>query len=225
MSPHASWLLINEVVPRLRSAVPHAVHCVGAEDPEELIQDGTAMAAKMLASVDQKKKKVTAGNIAYYTIQHLKSGRRSTGSSNADVHGSATQLNDRSSVGSMDEVMVCESEFDCPLTFNDLISTDRDDPAQKAMRKLDWDLFLQSLDAKMKTLLEWMAEGRKLSKLAKKWRSSVSMVHLKKEQLLRRLQEFFGEDMWKVLAEQPQWKINLGVMQEYRACRYERQYR
>ena len=77
----------------------------------------------------------------------------------------------------------------------------------------------------MKTLLEWMAEGRKLSKLAKMWWSSVEMVRLKKEQLLRRLQEFFGEDMWLVLSEQPQWKINLGVMQEYRACRYERQYR
>jgi len=35
---------------------------------------------------------VTPGNIAYYTIQHLMSGRRSKGLPSMDVYGSTTQL-------------------------------------------------------------------------------------------------------------------------------------
>lgn len=71
MSPHTSWLLVNEVMPRIHSAVPHAVRCVGSEDHQELIQDGAHMAAKMLINAENNGKKVTAGNIVYYTIQHL----------------------------------------------------------------------------------------------------------------------------------------------------------
>src|ERR1700722_11842198 len=76
MSPQAGFILHEQVVPRLRSAVPHAVHCVGCEDAEELVQDGTAMAARMLDSAEKAGKQVTPGNVAYYAIQHLKSGRR-----------------------------------------------------------------------------------------------------------------------------------------------------
>jgi len=64
MSPQAGYLLQEEVVPRLRSAVPHAVRCVGCEDAQELIQDGTAMAARMLESDERAGKTVTPGNIA-----------------------------------------------------------------------------------------------------------------------------------------------------------------
>jgi hypothetical protein len=65
-------MLVNEVMPRVHSAIPHAVKPVGSEDHHELIQDGTAMAAKMLVNAELNQKKVTAGNVAYYTIQHLK---------------------------------------------------------------------------------------------------------------------------------------------------------
>src|SRR5579863_230623 len=51
-SPQAGWLLVNEIVPRLRTALPGAVRCVGAEVQEELLQDGTAIAAKILHSAE-----------------------------------------------------------------------------------------------------------------------------------------------------------------------------
>ena len=89
MSPRAGFILQDQVVPRLRSAIPNVVHCVGAEDAQELIQDSIAMAAKLMHNVEKAHKKVTPGNIAYYTIQHIKSGRRSTGSSMVDVTGQA----------------------------------------------------------------------------------------------------------------------------------------
>ena len=81
MSPQAGFILQDQVVPRLRSAIPTVCHCVGSEDAQELIQDSIAMAAKMLHNTEATGKQVTPGNIAYYTIQHIKSGRRSTGSS------------------------------------------------------------------------------------------------------------------------------------------------
>jgi hypothetical protein len=39
MSPQAGAVLVQEVAPRLRSAIPHCVKTVGAEDGEELVQD------------------------------------------------------------------------------------------------------------------------------------------------------------------------------------------
>ena len=42
MSPQAGLMLVEEIAPRLRSAIPNAVRRVGAEDSEELVQDGIA---------------------------------------------------------------------------------------------------------------------------------------------------------------------------------------
>jgi hypothetical protein len=81
MSPQAGWILQEEVVPRLRASIPRNVNPVGSEDAQELIQDATAIAAQMLHNVELAGKTVTPGNIAYYALQHLKSGRRSTGAS------------------------------------------------------------------------------------------------------------------------------------------------
>ena len=52
MSPQAGFVLQDQVVPRLRSAIPNVVHCVGAEDAQELIQDSIAMAAKLMHNVE-----------------------------------------------------------------------------------------------------------------------------------------------------------------------------
>jgi hypothetical protein len=57
MSPQAGFLLQDQVVPRLKSAIPNVVHCVGAEDHQELIQDATAMAARMMHKVGTNVKK------------------------------------------------------------------------------------------------------------------------------------------------------------------------
>jgi predicted transcriptional regulator of viral defense system len=71
--------LQEEIVPRLSGTVPYSVKCIGSEDAQELVQDSIVMAAKMIDRVERQGKmnKVSASNIGYYTIQHLKSGRRS----------------------------------------------------------------------------------------------------------------------------------------------------
>ena len=145
MTPHAGDLLVNEIVPRIRSSILRYVRLVGSEDAEEVSQDAVAMAAAMLERVENQRKKVTPGNIAFYAVQMLRSGRRSTGSSNADVMGIGTQLNGRSMVQSFDEPVI--SEGDNSLTLVDLLASDSEDPSIAAARKLDWEAFLESSDS------------------------------------------------------------------------------
>ena len=75
MSSHVDNVLIDEIVPRLRHLIPHHVPRVGSEDPEELLQDATLIAVRLLARARVNGKTVTPGNIAYYTLLHLRSGR------------------------------------------------------------------------------------------------------------------------------------------------------
>ena len=79
MSPIAGSLLVDEIIPRLQNSIPMSVSRFGSEDIEELVQDGTVMAAQILISAESKGKSVSAGNVVFYTIRLLQSGRRSTG--------------------------------------------------------------------------------------------------------------------------------------------------
>jgi hypothetical protein len=51
MSPQAGWILQEEIVPRLRSAIPRNVNQIGSEDAEELIQDATVMAVLIILAI------------------------------------------------------------------------------------------------------------------------------------------------------------------------------
>ena len=221
MNPRTSSMLLDQVLPRLRSAVPHAVRCVGCEDPQELIQDGVAMAAKRLVNAEANGKTVTAGNIAYYTIQHLKSGRRSTGNSCADVLASGTQLTGRSSVGSSEEEAKGLA-YDALLTFRELISNEDDAPAMQAMRRLDREAFLSGPDPQLKTSVHCVSEGRPFKSMAYHWRLGLTRVIQLKEKLLLRMREYFGAEMWSMAAEQPRWKDNIVAMRQWMACRHAR---
>jgi hypothetical protein len=52
---------------------------IGCEDPEELAQDAIAIAAGLVVSAENRGKKVSPGNIAYYAVGLIRQGRRSTG--------------------------------------------------------------------------------------------------------------------------------------------------
>ena len=58
MSPEAGWLLVDQIVPRLRAVIPRSVLCVGSEDHEELVQDATCLAARIMHNGEQKGKRV-----------------------------------------------------------------------------------------------------------------------------------------------------------------------
>jgi len=220
MNSHSAWVLQEQVVPRLRSTIPHSVNFVGCEDAQELIQDATAVAARMLSSVEAVGKKVTPGNIAYYALQHIKSGRRSTGSTVVDVLGSGTQLNGNTRLTSLDEPASTEEESGGEtFTFNDLLSNDQEDPAMATARKLDWQAFIGTLDGIGRAILDCLSQERPLTEVATRFGVSRSSVQLHKNRLSQAVREYMGADLLRELQRAPQWRINLQVIRQRLACR------
>jgi hypothetical protein len=129
MSPQAGVVLMQEIAPRLRNAIPQCVRKVGAEDDEELLQDGLTMAAQMLDNLEERGKQVTPGNVAYYCLLHLKSGRRSYSGGRTDVMGSATQLDHSSMVLSFEEEVGYDPELDEAIRLGDMLTCSKDDPS------------------------------------------------------------------------------------------------
>jgi hypothetical protein len=222
MSPQAGWILQEEVVPRLRASIPRAVSQIGSEDPDELVQDATCMAAKLLHNAELQNKQVTPGNIAYYTVLHMKSGRRSTGSSNADVLGSATQLNGRSQTYSFDEPV--QDELGEEFTVNDVLSFDDEDPGQKAARKMDWEFFLACLTAREKSVVEYLLAGRNMSELARNLRVDRSTIQYFKNRLADKILDYMGLDILIEIRRWPGWKNSLNASRERLACKVDRRH-
>jgi hypothetical protein len=225
MSPQASWILKEEVYPRLISAVPRVVRCIGSEDAHELIQDATVMAAQMINRVDKQGKlgKVKGSNIAYYTIQHMKSGRRASGSSCVDVYGSGTQLGGRSDVQSLQEV-VSEDTVNGYEIFElqDVISNDTEDPSLQAARNLDWKTLCQSLDTIEMQLVECICSGMTVREICQKIKTTKRKLLELQHQVARKVLEIMGTDILRDIAVIPKWKIGLDCELESRACRSER---
>ena len=187
MSPQAGFMLQTEILPRLISAIPQAVSFIGSEDAQELVQDGTLIAAQMIHNAERAGKKVvrnpgpgregarkvrtiSAGNVAFYTIQKLKCGRRSTGSSTVDVYGSGTQINGTTRLTSLDEAapMTGVDDVGEPLLLHDVLSRDEDDPGTKAARTMDWDSVMAGLSARDRGIINCLVEGKPLASLARR---------------------------------------------------------
>jgi len=224
MSPQAGWILQEEIAPRLRSAIPKSVLCVGAEDAQELIQDATVMAARMIDRVEQQGKlgQVTPSNIAYYTIQHCKSGRRANGTSSVDIMATATQLNGSTRLHSLNEVV---SEDECGFEIFELqkvISNDHEDPATVAARKMDWDRFLDQLSHIEQLVVEFLSAGKTLREAGRKVGLSDSTMQSYRKKIAVKILEFMGTDVLKDIAHMPGWRISLDCEREAQACRNER---
>jgi len=222
MSPQAGVVLVQEIAPRLRSAIPQCVTKVGAEDDEELLQDGLTMAAQMLNNLELRGKQVTPGNVAYYCLLHLKSGRRSYSGGRTDVMGSATQLDHSSMVLSFEEAVGFDPELGEPVTLGELLTTDEDDPAMTAARNLDWNEFMDTHDHRFEAILDAMVTGQKMEPVARRYGCSLSTISCLKKRLGAELRESFGEDILLEVACSPEWQSSIRVEREKVACRADR---
>lgn len=222
MSPDTGRLLLQEVAPRIRSAVPYAVRTVGCEDAEEIVQDTLCIAAKLYDNAEKAGKQVTPGNIAYYAIQHAKSGRRAYGQSKTDPLHPSTQLNGRAVMESLEGEVKCEEGSEEPMLLTEVFSNEQEDPSTKAARNLDWQCFTTSLNERCQAILNVLAEGGQLKEVAKKFNVSSSTINTARNQLKGKLIEFFGADILKDIAHLPQWKHNLLATREMMACKVER---
>jgi hypothetical protein len=222
MSPSAGDLLIEHIAPRLRATIPKVVHPVGAEDDEELVQDAIVVAAQMLDSVERHGKAVTAGNIAYYAILAMKSGRRSQCRSRADVMAQGTQLDRHSIVLSFEEEVGYDAELDQAITLGELLATEREDPATAAACRLDWDQFLAGHDDRYGVIVRGMAEGRTAKAIAEKGCAGFSRIYQLQASLAEDLREFMGEEALADALRVPTWRGNLLADREKTACQADR---
>src|SRR5579862_1256904 len=221
MSPEAGFVLMREIAPRLRSAIPNVVKVVGCEDHEELIQDGLTMAAQMLHSLEERGKVVTPGNVAYYCILHLKSGRRSQSGTRTDALAPGTQLDHHSSVMSLETEVGYDPELDEPIHLGELLTCSKDDPSMSAGRNLDWEQFLASHDYRYALLVQGMAEGVTRMEMARKCRMKYHRMGELKVQLASDLIDFMDDPMEEAV-KIPSWRGNLLVEREKAACRADR---
>jgi hypothetical protein len=223
MSPRAGWLLVDQVVPRLRAVIPRSVLTVGCEDHEELVQDATCLAGRILHNAEANHKRISPSNAAYYAIQHCKSGRRAVGHSCVDVHGSATQLNGRSRLESMEEVVAVDEITGGEMLLHDVLSSDStEDPSITVARKIDWEEFCADLPARERAVIEFLIEGRSGSAIARKLRVSDSTVQTIKRHLAKALIEFMGPEILQEIQRWPRWKNDILATRERLACKHER---
>jgi len=222
MSPQAGLVLLNEIAPRIRAAVPGCAKTVGAEDKEELVQDCIAMAAQILHRVEESGKKVTAGNIAYYAILHIRSGRRSQSGSRADVMAPGTQLDQKSCVLSFMEMVGFDQELGEPITLGEMLAADTDDPSVAAARNLDWEGFLDGRDHRYASIVENAVTGMPLMTVAKRYSLCFSRVSQIKNQMADEIRETMGADILRDVCQKPRWQSSLAVDREKTACRADR---
>jgi hypothetical protein len=223
MSPEAGWLLVDQIVPRLKAVIPRSVLCIGAEDHEELVQDATCLAARILHHGEQRGKRVPHSSAAYYALQHCKSGRRSVGHSHCDVHGSRTQLIGRSRLESMEEVVAANEETGGEIyTLSDVLSNDADDPSMAVARKLDWEEFCADLPAREKAVVEFLMEGQSGSAIARKLKTTDSRLQTIKRHLAKAIVQFMGPEIWQEIQKSPAWMNSLNAARQRLACKHAR---
>jgi len=211
--------MLHEVAPRLRAGIGSSIPRASGEDDSELLQDGLVIALGLLRSAEARNKVVSAGNLAYYALKNLRSGRRSTGYRKNDPLHPASQLNGCRVYSLHEPVPTDTGEA---LTLSEVLDSRAEDPSVEAGRRLDWQGLLHQLDEVAKAILRALAEGSELTRLVTPLKLSRSTLQTRKNQLAALIRECLGEDILRQVQEHPAWRHDLDATRERLACRWAR---
>ena len=216
---------MEQIAPRLR-VTSRCLPQVGADDADELYQDGLAIAAKTLDSAERNGKQVTAGNIAWYTTKQLASGRRSAYGGRADVLCPAAQLDGNARLTSFqqevaDDPKNGEGGEGAGLPLVELLTSGIEDPAQAAARNLDWEQFLSGLDGLSRRMIVAFAHGDTMRDLKDEASLSDSGMSGRKRKLVAEMKEVLGPDCVADAGREPAWRSDVAAQREKDACRHE----
>jgi hypothetical protein len=215
-------MLVNEVVPRLRNAAK-TIPKIGCEDDEEIVQDATLMAARMMDSAEKAGKTITAGNASYYAAKAARSGRRSYYTGRSDVMSPGCQIDGKARHEWLDR----EVEFDTgdSGTLHDVVQQlefdgQESDPAEDAARNLDWKSFLAVHPPRHRVAILVLVEGGTMREAGKRCGIKDSAALMLKRRIAADLIEFFGEDVIRRLLDgvRPGWESDLRMSRERHAC-------
>ena len=222
MSPMLNDMLVNEVVPRLRKSI-HTVPKVGHEDDEEIIQDCTLQAARMMDSAEKAGQRFTAGNVAYFAAKAARSGRRSYYTGRSDAMSPGCQIDGMARHEWLDDEI--DLEFGDVGTLHDVIASpgyqgQEPDPAEEAARNLDWAAFLASHPPRHRTAISVLVEGGTMREAGKRCGLKDSAALVLKRRIAADLVAFFGEDVIRRLLDgvRPGWESDLRTVRERHAC-------
>lgn len=203
MSAKVGAVLLEQIAPRLRATIPHAVRPTGSEDAQELWQDAVTMAAQMLVALEARGKEVTAGNVCYYMTLLMKRGRRSQSANRTDVLAPGTLLDKKSCARSLEDPVGLCSETGDAVVLGDLLAGAHEDPAATAARNLDWAAFLGEHDDRYPAMLRCAASGQPMNSLGGQPRASNSTVSARKRQLAGDIRAFMGEEVLREVCQRP----------------------
>ena len=221
MSPMMEEMLVNEVVPRLR-AVARSIPKIGSEDDEEIVQDATLVAARMMDSAEKAGQKFSGGNIAYYAARAARSGRRSYYSGRCDVMSPGCQIDGRTRHEWLDDEIELENGEPGDVgTLHDIVvpfdyQGHESDPSEEAARNLDWDMFLASHPPRHRTAILVLVEGGTMREAGKRCGLKDSAAANLRRRIADDLIEFFGLDVIRRLlgGKRPDWESNLRMTRE-----------
>lgn len=222
MSPMMNEMLVHEVVPRLRNAA-RLIPKIGHEDDEEVVQDATLMAAKMMNSAEKAGRKFSGGNMAYYATKAARSGRRSYYTGRSDVMSPGCQIDGKARHESLDN----EIEFDAGESgaLHDVIAPygytgQEPDPAEEAARNVDWEAFLAASPKRHRIAILVLVEGGTMREAGKRCGLKDSAALNLKRKIAADLIEFFGEDVIRclIVGNRPGWESDLRMSRERHLC-------
>jgi hypothetical protein len=210
MSPSAALMLEKQIYPIIRNTIPRTARPIGSEDSQELIQDATASAAEMLESMEKAGKKPLPNSIAYYSIQRTKSGRRSYGDNRTDVMFPGYQMDHEGSVCSMQDP-VCDED---DSTVGDTIASRSEDTASKVLRQIDWDAFLDTLDARKRRIVEEMMLGFGTGDIARLLAVTAPRIVQLKKEIARKIKDFMGDNILVDVGQESVWQRDIRCLRE-----------
>ncbi len=203
MSPTLQQQFIQNILPIIVATVPKAIKPIGCEDREELVQDALAMACEGADSLEKRGKEIIARSVAYYAIQRLKSGRRFKQAGRTDVLSTGCRLHN-CQVESLD-APVQQGDDDETLTLGDMIAAKKDDPAQRAVRRIDWSGFTSDLDQRKQRVLTGTAAGFAVKELADEMNVSPPRVVQLKREIAADARGYWGGNVLQDAAAEPAW--------------------
>jgi len=216
-------MLVQQIVPLIQAAISRGVvKAIGAEDSAELAAEGVALAARWLDSAEQRGKIVAPNSLAYYAIQALKSGRRTSYAGRTDAMSAAVQLDGNAAVTSMDEELDKDDEADCLITLHDILAGQSETADITAARDLDWPMVADRLDSREQYVVRETAIETSGIAMAQHLKISTPRVVQIKREVADKIRDAWGEDALADAVREPMWHARVRAHAECRACRAER---
>ncbi len=214
-------MLINEVVPRLRAAAP-SIPKIGCEDDEEIVQDATLMAARMMDAAEKAGRSFTAGNIAYSPSE------RHAADAGATIRAVATRCRPvvRSTAGRgmcrwtmSSSSRAASSGTSAPCTISSHRWTTRAGnriPPRKPRATSTGNAFLASHPPRHRTAICVLVAGGTMREAGKRCGLKDSAALNLRRRIAANLIEFFGEDVIRRLLDgtRPGWESDLRTSRE-----------